>query len=492
MKQDDPNALWRWSALRLAGAIAAREVSATEALDSCLARMAQVNPALNAVVQPLTDEARAAAAAADAAVQRGDALGPLHGVPVTVKVNVDQRGCATTNGVVAYGKIVAADDSPVVANLRAAGAVIFGRTNTPAFSWRWFTDNALHGRTLNPWDAGITPGGSSGGAAAAVAAGIGALAHGNDIGGSVRYPAYACGVVGLRPSLGRVPAYNPSAAAERPITAQLMSVQGPLARSVADVRLGLAAMSRRDPRDPCWVPAPLAFDLPHAPIRVAVCASVEGYSIHPAVSQAVRCAADWLADAGFAVELATPPRLAETAALWASLLMSDARATMLPAIARDGDDQIRESVRAMLTHVELLDLDGFGAALGRRLAILREWSLFFERYPLLLMPNSFEPPLRQDLDLQGDALMGRVLRAQAPMLAPPVLGLPGLSVPTGVVSGADYATALTADPAAPTPVHCAPMGVQLIAGRFHEDLCLQAGEAIEARAGVFTPVDPAR
>src|SRR5215203_2930111 len=138
-----------------------------------------------------------------------------------------QRGLPTSNGVLAFRDVVAVEDSPVVANLRRAGAVIMGRTNTPAFSWRWFTDNALHGRTLNPWDAGVTPGGSSGGASAAVAAGIGAIAHGNDIGGSVRYPAYACGVAGLRPSAGRIPAFNPSAAAERPLSSQVLSAQGP-------------------------------------------------------------------------------------------------------------------------------------------------------------------------------------------------------------------------------------------------------------------------
>src|SRR5205823_4841830 len=139
----------------------------------------------------------------------------------------------------------------------ALNAVTVGRTNTPAFSLRWHTDNELRGRTFNPWHRAHTPGGSSGGAAAALAAGIAPLAHGNDLGGSIRYPAYCCGVAGIRPTLGRVPAYNQTAAEERPPGTQLMSVQGPLARRVRDVRLGLAAMSARDPRDPWWAPAPL-------------------------------------------------------------------------------------------------------------------------------------------------------------------------------------------------------------------------------------------
>ena len=192
--------LWRWSASDLAKAIRDRTVSSREAVESSLERVAAVNPALNAIVQVLEKEALAAADEADASVKSGAVLGLLHGVPVTTKVNVDQRGCATTNGVVAFRDIIATEDSPPVANLRKAGAVFIGRTNTPAFSHRWFSDNDLHGTTRNPWSDKLTPGGSSGGAASAVSAGMGAIAHGNDFGGSVRYPAYACGVAGLRPT----------------------------------------------------------------------------------------------------------------------------------------------------------------------------------------------------------------------------------------------------------------------------------------------------
>ncbi|KAG0772427.1 hypothetical protein G6F22_015747 [Rhizopus arrhizus] len=183
-----------------------------------------------------------------------------------------QAGYATTNGVTLQKDLIAAENSPVVDNLRRAGAVILGRTNTPAFSLRWFTSNAVHGETRNPRNAALTPGGSSGGAASAVAAGIGHLAHGTDIAGSIRYPAYACGVHGLRPSLGRVPAYN-AALPERSIGGQLTAVSGPLGRTIADVRLGLAALSAADPRDPWWVPAPLVG--PDVPRRAALCAQAD-------------------------------------------------------------------------------------------------------------------------------------------------------------------------------------------------------------------------
>src|SRR5213078_2684423 len=264
-----------------------------------LDRLAAVNPALNAVTVLLADQALAAADRADAAVRRGEALGPLHGVPVTIKENVDQEGAATANGVPAFKDLMATTDSPPVANWKRAGAVIVGRTNTPAFSLRWDTDNELRGRTYNPWNRERTPGGSSGGAAAALAVGIAPLAHGNDLGGSVRYPAYCCGVAGIRPTLGRIAAYNATVTEERPAGMQLMSVQGPLARRIADVRLGLAAMAVRDPRDPWWVPAPIEGPPVARPIRVALTVDPSRQGVHPDVADAVRAAGAALAEAGY-------------------------------------------------------------------------------------------------------------------------------------------------------------------------------------------------
>ena len=237
---------------------------------SPIARMRDVNPKLNAVVVDLSEDALKAAKAADNARTRKTEPGPLHGVPITIKENVDYEGRPNPNGVAAQMNIIAPSDAPVVRNLKKAGAIVLGLTNTPEFSFRGFTDNPLHGLTLNPWDADITCGGSSGGAGSAVAAGIGTIAHGNDIGGSLRWPAHCNGVVTIKPTQGRVPAYNESAAAERPMLAHLMSAQGPLARSVGDVRAALEVMSQRDPRDPWWVPAPLVGPKPKGPIKVAL------------------------------------------------------------------------------------------------------------------------------------------------------------------------------------------------------------------------------
>ncbi|MEO0905550.1 MAG: amidase family protein, partial [Pseudomonadota bacterium] len=179
----DKAPLWQWSATEITNATRDGSLTAVAVTEAAIARMDEVNPDLNAVVESLADTARADAAALDAS---DGPKGPLHGVPVTIKINVDQKGHATSNGVAAFKDLIAPDDAPVVRNLKAAGAVVIGRTNTPEFSFRADTDNPLFGRTHNPWGRHVSSGGSSGGAGSAVMAGMGALAHGNDIGGSLR------------------------------------------------------------------------------------------------------------------------------------------------------------------------------------------------------------------------------------------------------------------------------------------------------------------
>lgn len=451
--------LWRLSATELAVRIRSRAVSAVEAAESALARLDAVNPALNAVVAHRPDSVRARAVAVDAAIARGDDPGVLAGVPVTVKVNVDQQGFATTNGLVQQKDLVAATNSPVVDNLEAAGAVIVGRTNCPAFSLRWFTTNLLHGDTKNPRDPALTPGGSSGGAASAVAAGIGHVAHGTDIGGSIRYPAYACGVHGLRPSLGRIPAWNASSP-ERGIGPQLMAVSGPLARTVADVRAGLLAMMRGDPRDPWWMPVP--FEGPAAPRRVALCLRPDGMAIVPEVEAALLDAADRLRAAGYDVQqVDAVPGFREATQLQLRLWLGDGWPAFRAAVEREGDPgalAVMNGVRAM---AEQLTPDVIAATLVRRSAITRDWTRFLGDWPLLLLPVSGELPFADGLDMQGNEAWARVLEAQLVQTGLPLMGLPGLVVSTGMVGRT-------------------PVGVQIIGQRYREDLMLLAGEAIEA------------
>jgi amidase len=464
-------ALWQWDAGELATGIRTRKISSREAVQAVLQRLDAVNPALNAVTVLLADQALAAADRADAAVKRGEVLGPLHGVPVTVKENIDQAEQATANGVIAFKDLIAKVDSPPVANWKRAGAVIVGRTNTPAFSLRWHTDNELRGRTYNPWARGRTPGGSSGGAAAAVASGVAPLAHGNDLGGSIRYPAYCCGVAGIRPTLGRVPAYNATTAEERPIGHQLMSVQGPLARRVADVRLGLDAMAARDARDPWWAGVPHAGPALARPLRVALTVDPARQGVHRAVAAAVRAAGLALAEAGYFVDEVDPPAVDAVATNWAALVFNELRHMTLPYIEKHGGEDLNRCTELILTGVPDVDVDIYMRALAERTRHIREWMVFMERYALVVGPVSSELPFEVGFDVKDAETTARVLRAQRLLVAVNLLGLPAVAVPCGQSDGV-------------------PLGVQVIGGRYREDLCLDAAEVIEARHGLSTPIDP--
>ncbi|WP_454620552.1 amidase family protein [Bradyrhizobium cenepequi] len=459
--------LWRLSAADLAGLIKSKKVSAKEAATAALARLDAVNPKLNAVVDHRPSDVLAQADAIDAAIARGQDAGPLGGVPVTIKVNVDQEGFATTNGLKLQRDVIAKADNPVVENLRKAGAVLLGRTNCPAFSYRWFTTNLIHGDTKNPRDPGLTPGGSSGGAGSAVAAGIGHIAHGTDIAGSIRYPAYACGVHGLRPTMGRIPAFN-AALPERSIGPQISAVSGPLARTVNDLRIALAAMSVRDVRDPWWVPAPL--EGPVVPKRVAMCLDPDGLNPVAEVKAAVADAGKRLERAGWTVEeITTTPPLREAADLQTKLWIGDGYEAQLAAAEREGDPGALACLHGNRAKVHPFDLS---KALTRRATLTREWLAFFEQYAVLLMPVSGELPFPDQLDCKDDASFARVWHAQLPQIAIPFMGLPGLVVSTGLVGRV-------------------PVGVQLVSGRYREDLCLAAGEAIEAGGTPSAVVDPA-
>ncbi len=465
--------LWRLDGVALAGLIRSGAVSAREAVVSHLARLDAVNPSINAVVSPmLHDQALAEADAADRARLAGNALGVLHGLPVTTKINSDQAGLPTDNGVPKLKGMIAAEDSAQVGNLRRAGAIVIGRTNAPAYSMRGMTDNALHGLTLNPWDPSVTCGGSSGGAGASIAAGIGVIGQGNDIGGSVRWPAYCNGIVGLRPSRGRVPAFNPSAATTgRRMSSQLMSVQGPLTRSVRDARLALTAMAARDRRDLTWTPAPLVGDLLDTPIRAALVTEVEGIPIDPAVVAAVREAGGCLTAAGYQVEEIVPPHLARVSELWHPIGLPDLNVSLRPLAGDSGDPGIATFIEAWFELKESADLTGYLDALAEREVMLREWSAFLETYPVIVMPACTEVALAAGLDVRDMAGAAQMLDALRFQLVLPVLGLPGLAVPT-------------------TPTDGHPLGVQIVSRRFREDICLDAGEIIETHLGQFTPIDP--
>ncbi|MBN3822470.1 amidase family protein [Burkholderia sp. Ac-20384] len=461
--------LWQLPATELAKRVRHREVSAREVADAVLDRLDAVNPAINAVIEHRPDEVRRQADEVDRAIARGDDPGPLAGVPVTVKINVDQAGFATTNGTRLQEQLIAHADSPVVGNIRKAGGVLLGRTNSPTFALRWFTSNLVHGHTRNPRNPSLTPGGSSGGAAAAVAAGIGPLAIGTDIGGSVRYPAYACGVHGIRPSLGRVPAFNASSP-ERAIGAQLMSTAGPIARTIDDLSLALRAFAAPDPRDPWHVAVP--FDGREVPKRAALCVRPGGLQVVPEVEAALRDAARRLIDAGWTVdEIDDTPPMREAALLQEQLWLGDGFDALTNAVLKDGDPGAAAVVEAVRGKVRDLPADVISRALVRRTTLTRQWRLFLDDYAVVLLPVSSELPFPDDLDRQGQGGFDRVWEAQLTLRALPAMGLPGLAVTTSLVHGV-------------------PVGVQVVAAHHREDLCLLAGRDIEARGVPVAPVDP--
>lgn len=467
--------LWRLDAQQTVRALRDGDATARQVAESHLRRLADVNPRLNAVVHQFAEEALAEADAADARQRAGLPLGPLHGVPVTIKITADQRGQPTDNGVPLFRNLVAADDSEVVARLRRAGAVIVGRTNSPAFAMRFMTDNALHGRTFNPWGRHLACGGSSGGAGAAVASGIGAIAHGSDIGGSIRFPAFCNGVVGLRPTPGRVPMHNGSGAMPRPLAAQLMAVTGPLARSVRDVRVALEVMAGPHPCDPLTVDVPLRGSPVQGPLRVALLAEPDGPAVHPAAREAVREAGRHLSAAGYAVEelpaSAFPPAFTDAAALWHRVGMLEIRTLIEPLLGQVGDPGLERSLRYWWEICGTATPAEVYAAFGERDRRIRLWQGFLETYPLVVVPAFGAPGAEAFCDARDREGMEFLLTHGRFLLGLSTLGLPTLAMPVGSHEGV-------------------PQGVQVFSRRFREDLCLAAGEAIEASTGPRAPVDP--
>ncbi len=467
------NETWRLSATELSKLTRNGDLSAEAAVQSSINRMNRVNPDLNAVVEDLSSEALERARNLDIARAQGVSPGPLHGIPVTIKVNVDQKGHATTNGVVALKDVIAPDDAPVVNNLQMAGAIVIGRTNTPEFSFRADTDNPLHGRTHNPWGRHISPGGSSGGAGAAVMAGIGALAHGNDIGGSLRFPAAANGAVTVKPGLGRVPAWNPSQKAERGLLAQSMSVQGLITRRAADLHLSMPSLIAPDTRDPFHAPIPWRGPALDQPIKVAFTKNTFGYELHPEVDKALDTARDALIDAGYHVEEVSPPDVFECGRIGYRTLMGEVLTLMQSDIEAAGSKTIRDIFEVYfqefppIVGTELIEM------LARRSHYAREWSLFMQDYPLVLSPFLPQPFFRPDRDTEGVEGVHEVLGCAVYSYAMNFIGLPAACVPARLANL----------PSGPQPIN-----VQVAARRWREDLAVDAAIEIEARVGSMAEV----
>lgn len=461
--------LWTLSAREIVDAIAAGRCTAREVVSATLSRVEAVNGKVNALVSVQGEDALARADELDAHAAAGKPLLPLHGVPVTTKVNTDQRGLPTTNGTSFFADKIAADDDACVANLRKAGAVLIGRSNAPAMSMRWTTENDVHGRTLNPYDAETVPGGSSGGAGVAVALGLGPIAHGNDGGGSIRMPAFCSGVVGLRPTVGRIPAAAADEAQGRSFAAGLISTQGPLGRTVDDVRMTFAAMVVPSDRDPVQVPVPFDPDANAEPCQVALCIDPTGTGVDDWTRASLRMAAERLAAAGYDVVEAAPPVFSDAVDLWHAIA-SQARYAMGPFIEKHGDEGAR-LLNRRVQQWNTFEPGRFIAALDRRTGLQKRWDRFLRDHPLLLVPVMNGKPFAVAYDSSSEEAMHEMFRLLAPMLPGSSLGYPAISVPTDVMEGL-------------------PAGVQLMAARFDEARILHAATIVQGDFAEGPPIDP--
>ena len=459
--------LWKLGAAESAEQIRNKQIKPSELMASVVERIEAKNGHLNAITLDLTEQAIAEAAAADDAVAAGGELGPLHGVPATIKENIDMAGLPNPNGVAAFAELMATEDAPLVRNLRNAGAIIVGRTNTPEFSMRGTTDNPLRGRTYNPWEDLASPGGSSGGAGSACAAGMGAIHHGNDIGGSLRFPSNANGVMTVKPTTCRIPVYNSSAPGERGPLSSAMSVQGIIARHAADVRLATSVMITPDPRDPNCPPVPWnGPDLGGLP-KVAVTKASHGYPVHDGIVAMIDKVADQLRDAGYEVVDADPPPVNEPAAEWFRAGTTEMESTMDAALRQYGSETINEIFSWYYELSELLDRDGYIHAFADRTRLMRDWNLFLDEHPLLLSPFMLSPLYDWDMDTKGVDAVRDFLDSSMYST-----GINYLGLPAGVM-GIDM-------------IEDRPCAVQLVGQRYREDLICDALEAIESRNGVLT------
>jgi amidase len=458
-------------AVDLAARIRARDVSATEVLDAHLAQIERVNPAVNAIVTLIPEQAREAARAADSALARGERVGPLHGLPIAHKDTTITKGIRTTFGSPIYRDHVPDQNALIIERLHAAGAIPIGKTNVPEFGAGSHSFNPIFGATRNPYDLSKTAGGSSGGAAAALACGMHPIADGSDLGGSLRNPGNFNNVVGFRPSPGRVPSW-PSRSGWFPL-----SVHGPLARTVSDVALMLSAIAGPDRRSPIAIEQPAAiFARPLARdfkgVRMAWSPTLGGLPVDPLVTATLEKQRQVFADLGCIIEEASPDFSG------ANEVFQTLRAWTFEHGYGDLMDQHRDQMKAtVIWNIEQgrrLSGPDLARAEGLRTEIFERVRLFFETYEFLLAPVNQVPPFdlttEYPTSINGVQMETYIDWMQSCSFIT-VTGHPAISVPAGFTDDG------------------LPVGLQVV-GRHHDDVgVLQLAYAFE-RATQFNSVRP--
>ena len=449
------------SLVTIADAIRAGEVSSSEVLEAHLARIDEVNGDLNAVVQLCAERAREEATAADAAIARGDELGPLHGVPITLKDSHDTAGVISTGGTLGRKDFVPEADSTVTARLRGAGAILMGKTNTPELTLSGETDNLVYGQTRNPFDLTRTPGGSSGGAGAIICAGGSPLDMGSDTGGSIRLPSHFSGIAGIKPTAGRVPRTGHIVPWGMGALDAWTTI-GPMARYVEDLVLALPIISGPDGVDPAIFPVPLGDpgDVDISSLRIAYYSDVDGYQRATDDTQATLSAAvTALAELVQSVEQDAPPPISKYVDLWARVGGGDGRAWVDRMLEKWGTTEISPFIEKGFARTEPTTTAEYTEALEAQDQFRSEMLGWVQDYDAVIAPVASQPAPTHGATYEGD---NRTMFYTGPYN---ITGWPGAVVRCG------------------TSAEGLPIGVQILAKPWREDICLALAAALEAALG---------
>lgn len=456
--------LYYQSAVTLLEALSKREVSSRELTETHLARIEQVNPAINAIALLDADGALATADERDRESAKSESRGPMHGLPITIKDSFETAGIVTVAGTEGRAGTVPDRDATVVARLKGAGAVLMGKSNTPELTMTWESNNIVYGRTNNPYDLSRSPSGSSGGAAAIIAAGGSPLDMGSDSAGSIRMPAHYCGIAGLKPTQGRVSRAGHVPPHGMGATGPLNQV-GPMARFVRDLWLALPVISGVDGRDPAIVPLPLSGtdSVNLQDMRCIYCTGIGSVAPDAATVKAVEDAAEALRESGVQVEEGEVPGMAEVSALCDRVSAADGYAWLRRRLDRSGTRNIdpvlvhRMSKAKPISSVELMNI------LERLDRIRGEMLAFMQGCDMVLSPTGSAPALphgEANKDDYPDAIYTRPYN---------LTGWPGCVVRAG------------------TSPEGLPIGVQMGAASWREDIVLAAAAAIESGLGGWRP-----
>jgi amidase len=450
------------SAATLAKSIKAKEVSSEEVVHAYLQRIEQVNPKLNAIVQLTADSALKQAHEADALLAKGEIEGPLHGVPVTIKDNIETAGIISASGTKGRAQFVPAEDATVVKRMKKAGAIILGKTNLPEVGLAFESDNLVYGRTNNPYDLGRTPGGSSGGEAAIIAAGGSPLGLGNDAGGSIRLPSHFCGIAGIKPNSGRFSRtghFLPPGG----VLDTIWQV-GPMARYVEDLILTMPILYGVDWRDAGVIPMPLGNpdDVDLKSLKVSFHTDNGIVSPTPETADVIKAAAKSLADEGLIVEEARPTGIEQTYDLFMGLFVADGGAGVKMALDIVGTQEYHPLIQALLEIQKARALSAADAiGLIFQLDIFRSIMLsFLKNYDVIICPVNATPAVLHGATLREDSLPAFSYTMTYNLTGWPAAVVRGGTSPEGL-----------------------PIGVQIVTRPWREDVALAVARNLEAALG---------